>query len=129
MRIFPLNENKENPNFLNSLFHYYHKLLPIWRQTHHQNPPCGSQQNDSIYSCYHRNSIFIAFAVTGYWLEASVAAPGGGLSIAYYWRSSIGRIDTDQLNLGFLYFMFAMALVQANRKILCMVCFLQRRPD
>ena len=53
-------------------------------------------------------AIFIAFAVTGYWLEASVAAAGGGLSIAYYWRSSIGRIDTDQLNLGFFYFMFAM---------------------
>ncbi|MDC0461553.1 hypothetical protein OAM34_00925 [Alphaproteobacteria bacterium] len=55
-------------------------------------------------------AIFIAFAVTGYWLEASVAAAGGGLSLAYYWRSSMGRIDTDQLNLGFMYFMFAMVM-------------------
>ncbi len=55
-------------------------------------------------------AIFIAFGATGYWMEGSVAAAGGGLSIAYYWRSAIGRIDTDQLNLGMMYFMFAMIL-------------------
>ena len=60
-------------------------------------------------------AIFIAFAVTGYWLEASVAAAGGGLSIAII-SSSIGRIDTDQLNLGFLYFMFAMVLCASKSK-------------
>ena len=61
-------------------------------------------------------AIFIAFAVTGYWLEASVAAAGGGLSQAYYWRSSVGRIDTDQLNLGFMYFMFAMVMCAGKAK-------------
>jgi len=61
-------------------------------------------------------AIFITFAVTGYWLEASVAAAGGGLSLAYYWRSSIGRIDTDQLNLGFMYFMFAMIMCAGRTK-------------
>ena len=61
-------------------------------------------------------AIFTAFAVTGYWLEASVAAAGGGLSIAYYWRSSIGRIDTDQLNLGFFYFLFAMVFCASKAK-------------
>ena len=61
-------------------------------------------------------AIFIAFGATGYWLEASVAAAGGGLSIAYYWRSSIGRIDTDQLNLGFMYFMFAMVMCAGKTK-------------
>ncbi len=61
-------------------------------------------------------AIIIAFGVTGYWLEASVAAAGGGLSIAYYWRSSIGRIDTDQLNLGFMYFMFAMVMCAGRAK-------------
>ena len=62
-------------------------------------------------------SIFIAFAITGYWLEASVAAAGGGLSLAYYWRSSIGRIDTDQLNLGFMYLIFALICAQVSLKI------------
>ena len=61
-------------------------------------------------------AIIIAFGVTGYWLEASVAAAGGGLSIAYYWRSSMGRIDTDQLNLGFMYFMFAMVMCAGRAK-------------
>ena len=61
-------------------------------------------------------AVIIAFGVTGYWLEASVAAAGGGLSIAYYWRSSMGRIDTDQLNLGFMYFMFAMVMCAGRAK-------------
>lgn len=61
-------------------------------------------------------AIFITFAVTGYWLEASVASAGGGLSISYYWRSSMGRIDTDQLNLGFMYLMFAMIMCAGSTK-------------
>ena len=61
-------------------------------------------------------AVIITFGVTGYWLEASVAAAGGGLSIAYYWRSSMGRIDTDQLNLGFMYFMFAMVMCAGRAK-------------
>lgn len=61
-------------------------------------------------------AIFLAFGVTGYWMEGSVAAAGGGLSIAYYWRSAIGRIDTDQLNLGMMYFMFAMVLCAGKSK-------------
>ena len=44
--------------------------------------------------------IILAFGATGYWLEGAVAAIGGGLSSAYLVRSSFGRIDTDQLNLG-----------------------------
>ena len=47
-------------------------------------------------------AIIFCFGATGYWLEGSVAAIGGGLSMTYLQRSSIGRIDTDQLNLGFL---------------------------
>ncbi|GIS15263.1 MAG: hypothetical protein CM15mP117_06950 [Alphaproteobacteria bacterium] len=43
-------------------------------------------------------AIFFAFGRTGYWVEGgSRSFPGGGLSFAYYWRSTIGRIDTDQL--------------------------------
>ena len=46
-------------------------------------------------------AIILCFGATGYWLEGSGAAVGGGLSMAFLQRSSIGRIDTDQLNLGF----------------------------
>ena len=45
--------------------------------------------------------IIFAFGTMGYWLEGSVAAAGGGLSLAFLQRSGAGRIDTDQLNLGF----------------------------
>ena len=53
--------------------------------------------------------IALTFGVVGYWFEGAVAALGGGLSFAYLSRSSAGRIDTDQLNLGFFYLMFACA--------------------
>jgi undecaprenyl-diphosphooligosaccharide--protein glycosyltransferase len=46
--------------------------------------------------------IALTFGVVGYWFEGAVVALGGGLSFAYLSRSSAGRIDTDQLNLGFL---------------------------
>ncbi len=54
--------------------------------------------------------ISICFGAAGYWLEGGVAAIGGGLSSAYLVRSSIGRIDTDQLNLGFFYLMFGLSV-------------------
>ena len=52
--------------------------------------------------------VFTAFGIVGYWFEGAVAAVGGGLSTAYLVRSSIGRIDTDQMNLGFMYMMLGM---------------------
>ena len=52
--------------------------------------------------------IAICFGAAGYWAEGGVAALGGGLCSAYLVRSSIGRIDTDQLNLGLLYLMFGL---------------------
>ena len=52
--------------------------------------------------------IAICFGAAGYWTEGGVAAIGGGLCSAYLVRSSIGRIDTDQLNLGFMYLMFGL---------------------
>ena len=55
-------------------------------------------------------AIILCFGATGYWLEGSVAAVGGGLCMAYLQRSSIGRIDTDQLNLGFFYLLFGLAI-------------------
>ena len=52
--------------------------------------------------------IACCFGAAGYWTEGGVAAIGGGLSSAYLVRSSIGRIDTDQLNLGFMYLIFGL---------------------
>ena len=58
----------------------------------------------------------LAFGATGYWLEGGVAAIGGGLSSAYLVRSSFGRIDTDQLNLGLMYLMFGLVMLSARAK-------------
>ena len=55
-------------------------------------------------------AIAICFGAAGYWAQGAIAGLGGGLSAAYLVRSSIGRIDTDQLNLGFLYLMFGLVL-------------------
>ena len=60
--------------------------------------------------------IILAFGATGYWLEGAVAAIGGGLSSAYLVRSSFGRIDTDQLNLGLMYLMFGLVMLSARSK-------------
>ena len=60
--------------------------------------------------------ITLAFGATGYWLEGAVAAIGGGLSSAYLVRSSFGRIDTDQMNLGLMYLMFAPVMFSARSK-------------
>ncbi len=55
-------------------------------------------------------AISICFGAAGYWTLGAVAGLGGGLNAAYLVRSSIGRIDTDQLNLGFLYLIFGLCL-------------------
>ena len=60
--------------------------------------------------------IFMAFGAAGYWLEGSIAAAGGGLSMAYLPRSGAGRIDTDQLNLGFFYLMTGLVIWAARAK-------------
>ena len=67
--------------------------------------------------------ITFCFGAAGYWLEGSAAAIGGGLSVTYLARSSIGRIDTDQLNLGFIYVIFGLALFasKANSRVKCLI--------
>lgn len=60
--------------------------------------------------------IIFAFGAAGYWLEGAIAAAGGGLSLAYLQRSGAGRIDTDQLNLGFFYLMTGLLIVAARAK-------------
>lgn len=58
--------------------------------------------------------VVVAFGAAGYWIEGAIAAVGGGLSSAYIVRSSFGRIDTDQLNLGLLYLIFGLLLLSAK---------------
>ena len=60
--------------------------------------------------------IILALGATGYWLEGTIAAFGGGLSSSYLVRSSYGRIDTDQLNLGLLYLIFGLMMLSARSK-------------
>ena len=55
-------------------------------------------------------AIVVCFGAAGYWAQGAIASLGGGLSAAYLVRSSIGRIDTDQLNLGFLYLIFGLVV-------------------
>ena len=66
--------------------------------------------------------IAICFGAAGYWTEGGVAAIGGGLCSAYLVRSSIGRIDTDQLNLGFFYLLFGLMVFagRATTKLTCL---------
>ena len=55
-------------------------------------------------------AIAVCFGASGYWAQGAIASLGGGLSGAYLVRTSIGRIDTDQLNLGFMYLIFGLAV-------------------
>ena len=61
-------------------------------------------------------AIVLAFGATGYWLEGCIAAIGGGLSASYLMRSSAGRIDTDQLNLGFVYLLLGLSVMVARTR-------------
>ena len=67
--------------------------------------------------------IILAFGAVGYWLEGTVAAIGGGLSSAYLGRSSFGRIDTDQLNLGLMYLMFGLVMMSARSRTMLTTLF------
>ena len=60
--------------------------------------------------------IIIGLGTTGYWLEACLAAAGGSLCSAYLVRSGAGRIDTDQLNLGFFYLILGIIVLSARTK-------------
>ena len=68
-------------------------------------------------------AVIFCFGASGYWTQGAIAGLGGGLSSAYLMRSSIGRIDTDQLNLGFMYLMFGL-VVFAGRASSRLMCFI-----
>ena len=58
--------------------------------------------------------VAFAFGVFGHWLAGTIAAAGSGLSSAFLTRSSAGRIDTDQLNLGFFYLITGLIILSAK---------------
>ncbi len=60
--------------------------------------------------------IFFLFYVIGRPFEGIVASVGGGISANYFWRSSIGYIDTDFLNLFFIYFLFGLIYLSSKKQ-------------
>ena len=58
--------------------------------------------------------IVLAFGASGFWLEGTIAATGAGICYAFLVRSSIGRIDTDILNLGFFYAVLGLTIFAAR---------------
>ena len=60
--------------------------------------------------------IVFAFGAAGYWLPGVIAAAGGALSFSYLTRSGAGRIDTDQLNLGFFYLMTGLVIFASRTR-------------
>ena len=55
-------------------------------------------------------AVILAFGAAGYWSEGAIAALGSSLSSTFLGRTSAGRLDTDQLNLGFFYLIIALVI-------------------
>ena len=62
------------------------------------------------------SSIFFLFFVIGRPFEGIVASVGGGISTNYLMRSGIGYIDTDILNLFFMYFLFGSIYLSSKKQ-------------
>ena len=65
--------------------------------------------------------IGVMFWAAGYPAEGAIAATGMGLSTTYLVRSSIGRIDTDQLLVFFLALCLSLILLAARQKRLFLI--------
>jgi len=82
-------------NSLQSLFAAAHQMLPVT-------------------AALTALAVALAFGAAGFWAEGAIAGLGSTLSFAYLSRTAAGRIDTDQLNLFFIYLITAL-LVWAGR--------------
>ncbi len=60
--------------------------------------------------------IFFLFFAIGRPFEGIIASTGAGISSIYYVRSSIGTIDTDILNLFFMYFLFGLVYLASREQ-------------
>ena len=58
--------------------------------------------------------VLLAFGAAGFWLEGAIAAIGAGICYSFLVRTSIGRIDTDILNLGFFYAVLGLTIFAAR---------------
>ena len=119
------------------------RLYPRTKQTHEQSPPSNSLRDapllSVLLSLFSQDSsqkslletgnnlipltaaltavmIVFAFGAAGYWMPGAIAAAGGALSFSYLTRSGAGRIDTDQLNLGFFYLMTGLVVFAAKTR-------------
>ncbi len=61
-------------------------------------------------------AIILVFGAAGFWSEGAIAALGSSLCIAFLGRTSAGRLDTDQLNLGFFYLIMALIIWAGKAK-------------
>ena len=61
-------------------------------------------------------AVILAFGAAGFWSEGAIAALGSSLSSAFLGRTSAGRLDTDQLNLGFFYLITALIIWAGRAK-------------
>jgi dolichyl-diphosphooligosaccharide--protein glycosyltransferase len=69
----------------------------------------------SVMTCF---GIFFLFYAIGRPYEGIIASLGGGISTDYFFRSSIGYIDTDILNLFFIYLLFGLIYMSSKNQSL-----------
>ena len=65
-------------------------------------------------------AVILAFGAARFWSEGAIAALGSSLSGAFLERTSAGRLDTDQLNLGFFYLITALIIWAGRVKNFCL---------
>ena len=121
------------------------RVYPLTKEKHEQSPPPNSLRDapllSVLLSLFSQDSsqkslletgnnlipltaaltavmIIIGFGAAGYWMPGAIAAAGGALSFSYLTRSGAGRIDTDQLNLGFFYLMTGLVIFAAKTRSL-----------
>ena len=71
-------------------------------------------------------SITVFFIILGFGYEGVVAGLGASLSQSIYVRTSVGRVDTDLLNIGLFYLILGLVLasikVEGNKNKLALIC-------
>jgi len=68
-------------------------------------------------------SIALLFIVLGFGFEGAIAGLGASLSQSIFVRTSIGRVDTDLLNIGFFYSILALIFLSISSKDLKLKLF------
>ena len=70
--------------------------------------------------------IAVFFIILGFGYEGVIAGLGASLSQSIYVRTSVGRVDTDLLNIGLFYLILGLILasikVEDNRNKLALIC-------